>query len=507
MFVHLPLLSLLIWLPVVGGALVLAVSKADQDAHWIRYLALAISMLCMVLCVPLYTQFDMHTYLMQFHEHLVWIPMYHINYDLGVDGISMPLVILTTYTTLLVVLASWRMVKTKVAQYLATFLIMQGMVVGIFCALDSILFYVFWEAVLIPMYLSIGIWGGANRSYAAVKFFLYTFFGSALLLIALLYLGIKAGDFSVLGFYPLQLSSVEQIFIFLAFLLAFAIKVPMCPAHTWLPDAHTEAPAGGSVILAALMLKIGAYGFLRFSLPITPDACQSLSWFMIALSLLAIIYIGFIALSQTDMKRLIAYSSVAHMGFVTLGCFMIFMLVKHAGNIQDAYMSLDGAIVQMVSHAFGSGAMFIGFGMLYERMHTRQIKDFGGIAHTMPVFAALFMVFAMSNVGLPGTSGFVGEFLIILSAFKASFWIAFLAAMTLVISASYTLWMYKRVFYGPINNDAVSKLHDIDALEKLILLLLAAAVFWFGLYPQSLLNVLHASVGHLLDLAVKTKLV
>lgn len=506
MFAHLPLLSLLIWLPVLGGILVLLASKISLNECWIRYLALAVSILSLILCIPLYTQFDVHTYLMQFTEHWAWIPSYHIHYDLGVDGISMPLIILTTFTTLIVVLASWRMVKIQVAQYLATFLIMQGMVIGIFCALDSILFYVFWEAVLIPMYLSIGIWGSANRSYAAIKFFLYTFFGSALLLIALLYLGIKAGDFSVLGFYPLQLSSTEQLLIFLAFLLAFAIKVPMWPVHTWLPDAHTEAPAGGSVILAALMLKIGGYGFLRFSLPITPDACQSMAWLMIALSLLAIIYIGFIALSQTDMKRLIAYSSVAHMGFVTLGCFMIFMLVKHAGNIQDAYMSLDGAMIQMISHGFGSGALFIGFGMLYERMHTRQIKDFGGIAHTMPIFAALFMVFAMTNVGLPGTSGFVGEFMIILSAFKASFWIAFAAAMTLIISASYTLWMYKRVFYGPVKNDNVAGLQDIDGLERLILVLLAIAVFWFGLYPQPLLEVFHASTGHLLDLAVRTKI-
>lgn len=506
MFTHLPLLSLLIWLPVLGGILVLLASKINLNESWIRYLALIISLLGLVLCIPLYTQFDMHSYLMQFSEHWAWIPSYHINYDLGVDGVSMPLIILTAFTTFIVVLASWRMVKTQVAQYLATFLIMQGMVIGIFCALDSILFYVFWEAVLIPMYLSIGIWGSSNRSYAAIKFFLYTFFGSALLLIALLYLGIKAGDFSVLGFYPLPLNSTEQLLIFLAFLLAFAIKVPMWPVHTWLPDAHTEAPAGGSVILAALMLKIGAYGFLRFSLPITPDASQSMAWLMIALSLLAIIYIGFIALSQTDMKRLIAYSSVAHMGFVTLGCFMIFMLVKHSGNIQDAYMSLDGAMIQMISHGFGSGALFIGFGMLYERMHTRQIKDFGGLAQTMPIFAALFMVFAMTNVGLPGTSGFVGEFMIILSAFKASFWIAFAAAMTLIISASYTLWMYKRVFYGPVKNDSVAGLQDIDALEKLILILLAITVFWFGLYPQPLFEIFHASTGHLLDLAVKTKL-
>ena len=508
MFTYLPLLSLLIWLPILGGALVLAVSKlSPNNTRWVYYFALGISLISSLLCIPLYTQFDINTYLMQFREHINWIPMYRMYYDLGVDGISMPLVILTTYTTLLVILASKSMVQTKLAQYLAVFLIMQGIIIGLFCALDSILFYVFWEAVLIPMYLSIGIWGGSNRSYAAVKFFLYTFFGSALLLIALLYLGIKAGDFSVLSFYSLPLSNTQQLLIFLAFFLAFAIKIPMCPLHTWLPDAHTEAPAGGSVILAALMLKIGGYGFLRFSLPIVPDACQTLAWPMIILSLLAVIYIGFIALSQTDMKRLIAYSSVAHMGFVTLGCFMIFMLVKYAGNIQDAYMALDGAMIQMISHGFGSGALFIGFGMLYERMHTREIKDFGGVAHTMPVFAALFMVCAMSNVGLPGTSGFVGEFMIILSALKANFWIAFAAAMTLIISAAYTLWMYKRVFYGPIKNNVIGGLQDINALEKLVLLGFVIAIFWFGLYPQPLLNIFHASTGHLLDLAIRTKLI
>lgn len=507
MFAHLPYLSLLIWLPMLGGALVLAVSKLDKKACWVRYLALATCLVCMGLCVPLYMQFDVYTNLMQFTEHSLWLPMYHINYDLGVDGISMPFVILTTYTSLLVIFASKRMVSTHVAQYLATFLIMQGIVVGIFCALDSILFYMFWEAVLIPMYLSIGIWGGANRSYAAIKFFLYTFLGSALLLVALLYLGTKAGGFSILGFYPLPLTNHEQILIFLAFLLAFAIKVPMWPVHTWLPDAHTEAPAGGSVILAALMLKIGAYGFLRFSLPIVPDACQSLAWVMIVLSLFAVIYIGFVALTQTDMKRLIAYSSVAHMGFVTLGCFMIFLLFKRAGNVQDAYMSVEGAIVQMISHGFGSGALFIGFGMLYERMHTREIKDFGGVAHKMPVFAALFMLFGLTNVGLPGTSGFVGEFMIILSAFKANIWVAFAAATTVIISAAYTLWMYKRVFYGVATNPMVAKLRDIDGIEKLVLLAFAATILGFGLYPQPLLEVLQVSTGRLLDLAMTTKLV
>jgi NADH-quinone oxidoreductase subunit M len=499
------LLSLLIWLPVLGGILVLAFGS-EKHAQRARILALSFSLICILLCVPLYLKFDLYTSAWQFREHLSWIPAYKIFYDIGVDGISMPMIILTTYTTLLVILGSWRTIKVKVAQYLAAFLIMQGMIIGVFASLDSILFYVFWEGMLIPMYLSIGIWGSENRSYAAIKFFLFTFLGSALMLIALLYLGLKAGSFFIPDFYPLALNKTEQLLLFVGFLLAFAVKIPMWPVHTWLPDAHTEAPAGGSVILAALMLKIGGYGFLRFSLPITPDASHALDLVMIVLSLIAIVYIGFIAIAQTDMKRLIAYSSVAHMGFVTLGCFMLFLIYEQTSNMRDAAMSLEGAMVQMISHAFGAGAMFLGFGMLYDQYHTRKINDFGGIAQTMPIFAAFYMIFAMSNVALPGTSGFVGEFMVILSAFKASFWITFTAALTLVIGAAYTLWMYKRVFFGKIVNERVATLVDVSRLEQFIFVLLVIPIFLIGLYPKPLLAVFHTSIGHVLELGLQSKL-
>lgn len=502
---NLPLLSLLIWIPVIGGIIVLA-AGSEQHPERARIIALTITLVCILLCVPLYTQFDILSEGWQFREHLRWIPDFGIYYDVGVDGISMPLIVLTTYTTLLVILGSWTTIKYKVSQYLAAFLIMQGMIIGVFSSLDSILFYVFWEGMLIPMYLSIGIWGSENRSYAAIKFFLYTFLGSALMLIALLYLGLKAGSFFIPDFYPLKLTQGEQLLIFLGFLLAFAVKIPMWPVHTWLPDAHTEAPAGGSVILAALMLKIGGYGFLRFSLPITPDASHMLDWMMIGLSLIAIVYIGFIAIAQTDMKRLIAYSSVAHMGFVTLGCFMLYIIFARTGNIQEAYMSLEGAMVQMISHAFGAGAMFLGFGMLYQQYHTRRIKDFGGIATTMPVFSAFYMIFVMSNVALPGTSGFVGEFMVILSAFKASFWITFTCALTLIIGAAYTLWMYKRVFFGKVTNEKVATLVDVNGLERFIFVLLIIPIFLIGLYPKPLLNVFHTSIGHLLELGLQSKL-
>lgn len=505
MLENFPILSFLIWMPVLGGILVLA-TGTEQHNERARIIALVCSVSCILLCIPLYTNFDLYTESMQFREHLNWIPTYKIHYDLGVDGISMPLIILTTYTTLLVILGSWRTIQYKVSQYLAAFLIMQGMIIGVFASLDSVLFYVFWEGMLIPMYLSIGIWGSENRSYAAIKFFLYTFLGSALMLIALLYLGLKANSFYIPDFYPLKLNQTEQMLLFLGFLLAFAVKIPMWPVHTWLPDAHTEAPAGGSVILAALMLKIGGYGFLRFSLPITPDASHSLDWLMIALSLIAIVYIGFIAIAQTDMKRLIAYSSVAHMGFVTLGCFMLYIIFSRTGNAQEAYMSLEGAMVQMISHAFGAGAMFLGFGMLYQQYHTRRIRDFGGIAKSMPIFSAFFMIFAMSNVALPGTSGFVGEFMVILSAFKASFWITFTCALTLVIGAAYTLWMYKRVFFGPISNEKVAALIDVTWLERFIFILLVIPIFFIGLYPKPLLNVFHSSIGHLLELGLQSKL-
>jgi len=502
---HLPILSLLIWLPMLGGVLCLLTGD-DKNANKARWIALITSVVTLLLCVPLYTHFDTSTYHMQFSELYHWIPKYGINYDIGVDGISMPMVILSTFTTFVVVLASWKPIKTKVAQYMALFLILQGMMVGVFCALDAVLFYIFWEAMLIPMYLCIGMWGMANKTYASIKFFLYTFFGSALMLVAFLYLRFYAHSFNILSFYSLKLTMTEQVWIFLAFLLAFAVKVPMWPFHTWLPDAHTEAPAGGSVVLAALMLKMGVYGFLRFSMPITPDASQSLDWLMIILSLMAIVYIALVAIGQTDMKRLIAYSSVAHMGFATLACFMVYMIINRTGNTHDAYMSLEGAMVQMISHAFSTGAMFFGVGILYERLHSRMMKDFGGVVNTMPVFAAFFMLFAMSNVGLPGTSGFVGEFMIILSTFRASFWITFFAATTLVLAAAYTLWMYKRVFFGEVTNDSVAQFRDIHGSETVVMTVLAIAVIFIGVYPEPLLNLLHASVGHLLEISNVSKL-
>jgi NADH-quinone oxidoreductase subunit M len=505
MLTNLPLLSLQIWLPIFSAALVLLLGKIGY-VQLGRVTAIATVLLCLILCIPLYADFDTTTYAYQFRETFDWIPLFGIKYDIGVDGIAMPLVILTVFTSLIVILAAWKAIQEKPTQYLATFLVLQAVTVGVFVAVDALLFYVFWEAMLIPMYLAIGIWGSQNRSYAAIKFFLYTFLGSALMLIVLLYLGLKSQSFSIPNFYGISMTFTEQLLIFFAFLLAFAVKVPMWPVHTWLPDAHTEAPAGGSVILAALMLKVGGYGFFRFSMPITPDASHALDWFMIGLSLIAIVYIGLIALAQTDMKRLIAYSSVAHMGFVTLGCFMIYMIVKATGNHSDAFMGLEGAMVQMISHGFGSGALFLGFGMLYERLHTRQISNFGGIANTMPVFAALFMVFAMSNVGLPGTSGFVGEFMVILSAFKANFWIAFSAALTLIIGACYTLWMYKRVFYGEVANSDIAALKDVSWLEWSVLMMLVLAIFLLGLYPDSLLRVMHASIDHLVQLSLQSKL-
>ncbi|ABS76670.1 NADH-quinone oxidoreductase subunit M [Coxiella burnetii] len=504
-FEHIPLLSTLIWLPILG-AIPVALLNSEERANQARVLALIIALISFVLCIPLYFGFDTTRASTQFTEHVNWISALKINYDLGVDGISMPLIVLTCFTTLLVVLASWTMVKKQVGHYLSAFLVMQGAVIGVFSALDAMLFYFFWEAMLIPMYISIGIWGMEKRSYAAIKFFLYTFFGSALLLVALLYLRMHSDSFYIPDYYRLHMSMTVQILVFLGFLFAFAIKVPMWPLHTWLPDAHTEAPVGGSVVLAALMLKLGGYGFLRFSLPIVPDASRQLDWLMIALSLIAIVYIGFIAIAQTDMKKLIAYSSVAHMGFVTLGAFMVFFIVAHTGDRADAYLSLEGAMVQMISHAFGAGAMFLAFGVLYEQIHSRYIYNFGGIAKTMPYFAAFFMVFAMSNVGLPGTSGFVGEFMVLLSTFKASFWVTFLAASTLVIGAAYTLWMYKRVFYGPVTTPAVAQLKEIGVTDKIIFILVTAAIVWIGIYPNSLLNVFHASMGKLLHEALQSKL-
>lgn len=500
MFSNFPLLSILIWLPIIGAIPVMLLREKHNE-NKARFISLFIALFSLFICVLLILKFNDNTAVMQFREHLNWLPLLHINYDIGVDGISLPLIILTCFTTLIVVLASWTMVNYKVAQYLATFLVMQGTVIGVFASLDAILFYFFWESMLIPMYLSIGIWGGSNRSYAAIKFFIYTFFGSALLLVAILYLGLQARSFNILDFYNMHLPLSVQIIIFLGFLLAFAIKVPMWPFHTWLPDAHTEAPTGGSVVLAALMLKIGGYGFLRFSLPIVPDASHTLAWLMIVLSLIAIIYIGFIAIVQTDMKKLIAYSSISHMGFVTLGAYMSLLIIERTGNLKDAYMSLEGAMVQMISHAFGAGALFLAFGVLYEQLHTRKIIEFGGVAKTMPVFTAFFMLFAMSNVGLPGTSGFVGEFMIVLSTFKTSFWVTFFAASILVIGAAYTLWMVKRVFFGKITHQNVAQLKDVSGINAIMFVLLAIPVVWIGADPNPMLNMFHASIANLLVLA------
>jgi NADH-quinone oxidoreductase subunit M len=494
-----PWLTLLIWLPLVGSVLILC-TGGDRHARAARTIAVTVAVMNMLLCIPLYLGFDPSRYDMQFIEDHVWVSAYQIHYALGMDGVSLLMVILTNFTGLLVVIAGCRAIQVRVAQYMATFLILQGMIVGVFCAMDAVLFYVFWEGMLIPMYLSIGIWGSANRSYASIKFFLFTFLGSILMLVALLYLYDATGRFMIQSFYGLPLSLTTQKWLFFAFLLAFAVKVPMWPVHTWLPDAHTEAPAGGSVVLAALMLKLGVYGFLRFSMPIAPLASANLAWMMIILSLIAIVYIGLIAIVQTDMKKLIAYSSIAHMGFATLGCFMTYEIVKQTHAWQDAYMSLEGAVIQMIAHAFGSGAMFLGVGLLAERFHnhSRLIRDYGGVANTMPLFAAFFMLFAMSNVGLPGTAGFVGEFMVILSAFQTHGWVATLAALTLILSASYTLWMYKRVFFGPIANEEVARLQEITWTEKVNYVLLAAGVFFVGLYPEPLINVLRVTVGHLL---------
>ena len=442
---------------------------------------------------------------MQFVERAAWIPAFHIHYHLGVDGISMPLILLTTLMTVLVVLAGWEVIQYRPAQYMAAFLIQEGLMVGAFSALDSILFYVFWEALLIPMFLVIGIWGGPRRIYATVKFFLYTFLGSVLMLVALLYLYSEAGSFAVLDLHALPLGLTAQTLVFLAFLAAFAVKVPMWPVHTWLPDAHVEAPTGGSVILAAIMLKLGGYGLVRFSLPIAPDASAELATLMIVLSLVAIVYVGFVALVQPDMKKLIAYSSVSHMGFVTLGLFIVFALVR-TGDATGAALGIEGALVQMISHGFISGALFLCVGVMYDRVHSRMIGDYGGVAHRMPAFAALMMLFALANSGLPGTSGFVGEFMVILASFKAGAWIAVLAATTLVLGAAYTLWMYKRVVYGPVANEGVGALEDVGRREFVVLAVLAVLVLLLGLWPAPLLEVMGPSVEHLVEHLGRSKL-
>ncbi|NOX08587.1 MAG: NADH-quinone oxidoreductase subunit M [Gammaproteobacteria bacterium] len=494
------ILSLVVWVPVIGGLLILALSMTDGpkflDARW---MALLVAVATFALSIPLYTGFDLNTANMQFVELTPWIDRFNINYHLGIDGISMPLILLTTFTTILVIVASWEVIKDKVAQYMACFLIMEGLMNGVFAALDAMLFYVFWEGMLVPMFLIIGIWGGPKRVYATIKFFLYTFLGSVFMLVALIYMYYQSGSFSVLDFHQLALTRQEQILIFIAFLMAFAVKVPMWPVHTWLPDAHVEAPTGGSVILAAIMLKIGGYGFLRFSLPITPDASMELDWLMITLSLIAIVYIGFVAIVQQDMKKLIAYSSIAHMGFVILGIFVAFQIMDQTGGIQGAMLGLEGAIVQMISHGFISGALFLCIGVLYDRMHTRNISDYGGVINKMPIFGAFMVLFSMANSGLPGTSGFVGEFMVILASFKANFWYAFLAATTLMLGAGYSLWLLKRVIFGEVANDQVAALEDVNYREFMVLGVLAIAVLALGLYPAPLVDVLHATVENLLQ--------
>ena len=488
------LLSLAIWTPIVAGLVVLF-TGSDRNAPLARGLALLGAVLGLLVTLPLYTGFDKATSAMQFVEQASWIAPFNVNYHLGVDGISMPFVILNAFITILVVLAGWRVIEQRVAQYNAAFLIMSGLLNGIFCALDGVLFYVFFEASLIPLYLIIGMWGGPNRVYAAIKFFLYTLMGSLLFLIALIYLFFQSGgSFSIQDWHQLPLDLTTQIWLFLAFLVAFAVKVPMWPVHTWLPDAHVEAPTGGSVVLAAIALKLGAYGFLRFSLPIAPDASHELSGLMIGLSLIAVIYIGFVALVQADMKKLVAYSSIAHMGFVTLGFFMLNPL------------GVEGALVQMISHGFVSGAMFLCIGVLYDRMHSRQIADYGGVVNTMPKFAAFFMLFSMANAGLPATSGFVGEFMVILGAVEYNFWVAFAAATTMIVGAAYTLWMYKRVVFGAVANSHVAELEDINAREFFFLAILALCVLGMGLYPLPFTEVMHASVNDLLQHVAQSKL-
>ena len=504
MMQDIPLLSLLIWGPIAGGCWVMF-AGGEKNIHLARAIALAVSIIAFVASWFLYTGFDLTTPNMQFVELAPWIPAFGISYHLGIDGISMPLILLTTFTTVLVVLAGWEVIQHKPAQYLAAFLIQEGFMIGAFAAQDAMLFYVFWEALLIPMFLIIGVWGGPDRVYATIKFFLYTFLGSVFMLVALIYLYTLTGSFDLQAFYEVKIELTPQILIFIAFLLAFAVKVPMWPVHTWLPDAHVEAPTGGSVILAAIMLKLGGYGFVRFSLPIVPDASAELAGFMIVLSLIAIVYIGFVAIVQPDMKRLIAYSSVSHMGFATLGFFIVFEIMQ-SGDYSGAALGLQGGMVQMISHGFISGALFLCVGIMYDRMHSRMIADYGGVVNTMPVFAAFMMWFALANSGLPGTSGFVGEFMVILSSFKASFWIAFLAGLTLILGAAYTLWMYKRVIYGAVANDAVAELNDVNGREIVILSSLALAVLLFGVWPTPLLEVLGPTVDNLLAHISQSKL-
>ncbi|TWT23262.1 NADH-quinone oxidoreductase subunit M [Luteimonas marina] len=499
-----PLLSLLIWLPILGGALVLALGdKRPQAARWV---SLAIALAVFALSIPLFTGFDYAATGLQFLERRAWIPAYDIQYHLGADGISVALIILTTLTTALVLVGAWTAIDKRVNQYYAAMLVLEGLMIGVFSAVDALLFYVFFEGMLIPMFIIIGVWGGPRRVYASIKFFLYTFLGSVFMLVGLVYLYLKAGSWQLPDLYALPLSSKEQMWLFFAFLAAFAVKVPMFPVHTWLPDAHVEAPTGGSVILAAIMLKIGGYGFLRFSLPITPDAGHEWAWLVIALSLIAVVYVGLVALVQEDMKKLIAYSSVSHMGFVTLGIFIAFALIRDANSVDAARLGLQGAMVQMISHGFISGAMFSCVGVLYDRMHTRMIKDYGGVANVMPWFTFFMVLFAMANSGLPGTSGFVGEFMVILASFQQHPLIAFAAALTLIIGAGYTLWLVKRVMFGEVANAHVAELEDINYREWIVLGTFAAGTLLIGVWPKPLTDLMEPAIAQLASQLAMSKL-
>ncbi len=488
------LLSLLIWLPILGAIPVLLAGDGGNKARWI---ALGTTLLTFVVSLGMLGHFDSTSPAMQLVENHVWIAALKVNYHLGVDGISVALILLTTFTSVLIVIGAWGSVEDRVSQYMAAMLVLEGLLIGVFTAMDALLFYVFFEGMLIPMFILIGMWGGARRVYATLKFFIYTFFGSIFMLVGLIYLYFKAGTFDLAALAQVGLSGKEQAWLFFAFLIAFAIKVPMWPVHTWLPDAHVEAPTGGSVVLAAIMLKVGGYGFIRFSLPIVPDASQEYAWVVIAMSLVAVVYIGYVALVQEDMKKLIAYSSIAHMGFVTLGLFVAMALTRELNNPTAARLGMQGAMVQMISHGFISGAMFSCVGVLYDRLHTRMIRDYGGVVNVMPVFAVFMVFFGMANCGLPGTSGFVGEFMVILAAFQSNPWVAALAAFTLIIGAAYTLWLVKRVVFGDVTNPKVAELADMNFREKIVLGSFAAATLFFGIYPKPLTDLMDAPIAQL----------